>query len=105
MQIINPSPGAIYSGLTNAFATITRIEGAQSLWRGMTSVIVGAGMGGNLQPDLGRRLSVEIGPAHAVYFATYEAVKQAMGGNDRSVHHPLAAGEIPKMAAPGWENT
>jgi len=50
MQIINPSPGAIYSGLTNALATITRIEGAQSLWRGMTSVIVGAGMGGILQP-------------------------------------------------------
>jgi hypothetical protein len=35
-----------------------------------------------------------LGPAHAVYFATYEAVKQAMGGNDRSVHHPLAAGEF-----------
>ncbi|MCJ1403391.1 Fe(2+) transporter [Xylographa trunciseda] len=73
LQVINPSPGALYSGLTNAFTTITRIEGAQSLWRGMTSVIVGAG------------------PAHAVYFATYEAVKQAMGGNDRSTHHPLAA--------------
>ena len=34
-----------------------------------------------------------IGPAHAVYFATYEAVKQAMGGNKGSGHHPLAAGE------------
>lgn len=33
------------------------------------------------------------GPAHAVYFATYETVKHAMGGNDRSVHHPLAAGK------------
>lgn len=31
------------------------------------------------------------GPAHAVYFATYEVVKQAMGGN-ASGHHPLAAG-------------
>jgi len=33
------------------------------------------------------------GPAHAVYFATYEAVKQAMGGN-REGHQPLAAGTI-----------
>jgi len=33
-----------------------------------------------------------LGPAHAVYFATYEAVKQAMGGN-ASGHHPLAAGK------------
>lgn len=46
-----------------------------SLWRGMSSVVVGAG------------------PAHAVYFATYEAVKHLMGGNKIGVHHPLAAGE------------
>ena len=32
------------------------------------------------------------GPAHAVYFATYEAVKQGMGGNEGTEHHPLAAG-------------
>ena len=35
-----------------------------------------------------------LGPAHAVYFATYEAVKQAMGGNNGIEHHPLAAGEL-----------
>ena len=35
---------------------------------------------------------MEIGPAHAVYFATYEAVKHVMGGNQAGVHHPLAAG-------------
>lgn len=50
-------------------------EGILSLWRGMSSVVVGAG------------------PAHAVYFATYEAVKHLMGGNRVGVHHPLAAGE------------
>ena len=33
-----------------------------------------------------------VGPAHAVYFATYEAVKQFMGGNKNNGHHPLAAG-------------
>jgi hypothetical protein len=35
-----------------------------------------------------------IGPAHAVYFATYEAVKHVMGGNQAGVHHPLAAGKL-----------
>jgi hypothetical protein len=36
----------------------------------------------------------DIGPAHAVYFATYEAVKHYMGGNAgaHQEHHPLAAG-------------
>lgn len=37
------------------------------------------------------------GPAHAVYFATYEAVKHAMGGNQVGVHHPLAAGKSPPI--------
>jgi hypothetical protein len=36
-------------------------------------------------------LTIRTGPAHAVYFATYEVVKQAMGGN-ASGHHPVAAG-------------
>ncbi len=40
-----------------------------------------------------KRLIMEIGPAHAVYFATYEVVKQAMGGN-ASGHHPMAAGML-----------
>ncbi|KAF7196191.1 putative mitochondrial carrier C8C9.12c [Pseudocercospora fuligena] len=72
MQVVNANPAAIYSGIGNAIATISRVEGYMSLWRGLSSVIVGAG------------------PAHAVYFATYEVVKQAMGGN-ASGHHPIAA--------------
>ena len=28
-----------------------------------------------------------------MYFATYEAVKHAMGGNKAGEHHPLAAGK------------
>ncbi|KXL44514.1 hypothetical protein M433DRAFT_4965 [Acidomyces richmondensis BFW] len=74
MQVVNPTPAAIYSGIGNAIATISRAEGYLSLWRGVSSVVVGAG------------------PAHAVYFATYEVVKQAMGGN-ASGHHPFAAGK------------
>ena len=58
----------------------------------MSSVIVGAGEGGLIRKPRWW-LNIETGPAHAVYFATYEAVKQAMGGNDRSTHHPLAAGK------------
>lgn len=37
-------------------------------------------------------MALNIGPAHAVYFATYEAVKHLMGGNQTGTHHPLAAG-------------
>lgn len=33
----------------------------------------------------------DLGPAHAIYFATYEAVKHLMGGNQAGLHHPLAA--------------
>lgn len=44
LQVINPSPGGIYTSLTNAVSTITKIEGTASLWRGISSVIVGAGM-------------------------------------------------------------
>ncbi|KAG9192359.1 hypothetical protein G6011_11093 [Alternaria panax] len=75
MQIVNPSPSAMYSGISNAMVTISRAEGFWSLWRGLSSVIMGAG------------------PAHAVYFASYEATKHALGGNEGESHehHPLAA--------------
>lgn len=74
MQILNPTPSAVYNGVIQGTFRIARGEGVLSLWRGMSSVVVGAG------------------PAHAVYFATYEAVKHVMGGNQAGVHHPLAAG-------------
>ncbi|KAI8939556.1 hypothetical protein NX059_003323 [Plenodomus lindquistii] len=75
MQIVNPSPSAMYSGISNAMVTISRAEGFWSLWRGLSSVVMGAG------------------PAHAVYFASYEATKHALGGNEggSEEHHPLAA--------------
>ncbi|KAF2864643.1 hypothetical protein BDV95DRAFT_555765 [Massariosphaeria phaeospora] len=75
MQVVNPSPSAIYSGISNAMITISRVEGFRTLWRGLSSVVLGAG------------------PAHAVYFASYEAVKHALGGNQggAQAHHPVAA--------------
>ncbi len=45
-----------------------------------------------------RILMGKTGPAHAVYFATYEAVKHAMGGNNGNEHHPLAAGKSTSRA-------
>ncbi|KAI9676887.1 MAG: asparaginyl-tRNA synthetase [Caeruleum heppii] len=72
MQIINPSPAAVYTGISNAFSSIYAREGPRTFFKGISSVALGAG------------------PAHAVYFATYEAVKQAMGGNVGHAHHPLA---------------
>ncbi|KAI5814867.1 mitochondrial carrier domain-containing protein [Pyronema omphalodes] len=71
MQIINPSPSALYNGIAHAAGQISSTEGIRSLWRGIGSVVLGAG------------------PAHAVYFATYEAVKHKLGGNDIE-HNPLA---------------
>lgn len=44
MQVLHPSSGGLYTGLTNAFSTIYRIEGWRTLWKGVSSVIVGAGM-------------------------------------------------------------
>ncbi|RMZ91809.1 hypothetical protein DV736_g980, partial [Chaetothyriales sp. CBS 134916] len=74
MQVINPSAGGIYTGISNAVSTIARLEGLRTLWRGVSSVIVGAG------------------PAHAVYFGTYEVVKELAGGNKQDgKHHPVAA--------------
>ncbi|ORX99644.1 carrier protein [Basidiobolus meristosporus CBS 931.73] len=73
MQIINPNPQAVYSGVVQALTRMTTTEGARSLWRGVNSVILGAG------------------PAHALYFATYEHCKSLFGG-DAAGHHPIAIG-------------
>ena len=46
MQVVNPSPTAMYSGISNAMVTISRVEGFRTLWRGLSSVVVGAGVFG-----------------------------------------------------------
>lgn len=65
MQVFATSPAAIYTGVGNAFTRISATEGIRTLWRGVSSVILGAG------------------PAHAVHFGTYEMVKELAGGNER----------------------
>lgn len=64
MQVFTTSPVAVYSGVGNAFTRISSTEGMRALWRGVWSVVLGAG------------------PAHAVHFGTLEAVKELMGGNE-----------------------
>lgn len=43
MQILNPTPSAVYNGMIHGTWRIATGEGIMSLWRGMSSVIVGAG--------------------------------------------------------------
>lgn len=64
MQVFAASPVAVYSGVGNAFTRISSTEGIRALWRGVSSVVLGAG------------------PAHAVHFGTLEAVKELAGGNE-----------------------
>ncbi|KAE9400378.1 mitochondrial carrier [Gymnopus androsaceus JB14] len=64
MQVFTTSPVAVYSGVGNAVTRISSTEGVRALWRGVWSVILGAG------------------PAHAVHFGTLEAVKELLGGNE-----------------------
>jgi len=68
MQVFATTPAAVYTGVGNAFSRISSTEGMRALWRGVSSVILGAG------------------PAHAVHFGTYEAVKELMGANEAGNH-------------------
>jgi len=64
MQVFTASPAAMYTGIGNAFSRISATEGLRALWRGLSSVVLGAG------------------PAHAVHFGTYEFIKDVAGGNE-----------------------
>ncbi|TFK25647.1 carrier protein [Coprinopsis marcescibilis] len=64
MQVFATSPVAVYTGVGNAFTRISATEGMRALWRGVSSVVVGAG------------------PAHAIHFGVLEAVKELAGGNE-----------------------
>jgi len=81
MQVFQTSPAAIYSGIGNAFTRIQSTEGLRVLWRGVSSVIAGAG------------------PAHAVHFGVYEAVKELAGGNERGHHWVATCEYMPRFFA------
>lgn len=73
MQVFATSPAAVYTGVGNAFTRISSTEGMRALWRGVSSVIMGAG------------------PAHAVHFGAYEMVKEMAGGNVEGVQNQWIA--------------
>ncbi|KAI0766936.1 mitochondrial carrier [Trametes elegans] len=81
MQVFATSPAAVYTGVGNAFARISSTEGMRALWRGVSSVIMGAG------------------PAHAVHFGAYELVKEFAGGNVEGANNQWIATSLAGAAA------
>ncbi|KAH8548694.1 mitochondrial carrier domain-containing protein [Umbelopsis sp. PMI_123] len=83
-QVLRPAVvianGAVAQVTTRSAAHLAAHKG--SLWRGVNSVIMGAG------------------PAHALHFATYEVCKEAFGANDGRHHFlaPAAAGACATLA-------
>lgn len=59
----HPHPTTLISHLRHASAT----QSMRSLWKGVTSVVMGAG------------------PAHAIQFGTYEFAKEVLGGDAATV--------------------
>ncbi|MBW0507798.1 hypothetical protein O181_047513 [Austropuccinia psidii MF-1] len=69
----------MYTTMLSTFKQVTTTEGTRRLWKGVSSVFMGAG------------------PAHAVYFGTYELTKEALGGNQQG-QQILATGVAGSMA-------
>ena len=86
MQVFTASPAAMYTGIGNAFSRISATEGLRALWRGVSSVILGAG------------------PAHAVHFGTYEFIKELTGGNERGSHW-VSTGELGFLVRPEYSES
>jgi solute carrier family 25 iron transporter 28/37 len=92
MQVLHPNPSAIYSGVLNAISKISSTEGVTALWRGMNSVVVGAGI---------KLILTYTGPSHALYFATYEYCKANYPQNYLGI---AAAGASATIMADGFMN-
>ena len=92
LQVLKPREGGLYTGFWNAFSKVRTIEGGSRMWKGVSSVIIGAGLFQCTVLEL-RADMILPGPAHALYFLTYENVKHAMGGNERG-HHPIAGRKL-----------
>ena len=88
MQVFATSPVAVYTGVGNAFTRISATEGLRALWRGVSSVVLGAG------------------PAHAIHFGVLEAVNELAGGNEggQQVMATALAGASATIAADAFMN-
>lgn len=74
MQSLRPHPNAVYRNIYHAFGSMMKKEGLFAPLRGMNVVALGAG------------------PAHALYFSTYEAMKKFINGN-QTAYNPLSHGK------------
>ena len=61
MQSLRPNPNAMYQNVVHALKTIAQREGGKTVIRGVNIVMAGAG------------------PAHGVYFASYEVARKSLG--------------------------
>jgi solute carrier family 25 iron transporter 28/37 len=75
MQNLSPSPNAAYRGVGEALFRMVKNEGVFRPVRGMSAVVMGAG------------------PAHALYFACYEHIKETLTQGTTHANH-LAYGEL-----------
>ncbi|KAI8470861.1 MAG: mitochondrial carrier domain-containing protein [Monoraphidium minutum] len=71
MQALGHPGQRLHTSTLQALRAALRREGLRGLYAGVGAAAAGAG------------------PAHAIYFGTYEAAKEALGGN-ASGHHPAA---------------
>ncbi|KAG8529310.1 uncharacterized protein KY384_005946 [Bacidia gigantensis] len=81
LQVLKPAEGGLYTGLTNAFLKIRKVEGSGRMWRGISSVILGAVASGG---------SATI--ASDALMNPFDVIKQRMqvhGSTYRSVFHCL----------------
>lgn len=73
MQSLCPHPNAVYRNIYHAITSMVTKEGLLAPLRGMNVVAIGAG------------------PAHALYFSTYEATKKFINGN-QTKYNPISHG-------------
>ncbi|KAJ2360245.1 Fe(2+) transporter, partial [Coemansia sp. RSA 2610] len=84
MQVVGST--TMYSGVAQALRSISTTEGMRSLYRGVMSVVLGAG------------------PAHAVYFATYEQTKKVLAGGNANAMAAGAAGGVATVVSDALMN-
>lgn len=83
MQVLHTDPEAIYTSLNQAIRKISSTEGLFNLWRGVQSVILGAG------------------PAHAIYFGSYEYFKHLFSSLNNENLNPQLLGSFGTSLAGG----
>ncbi|KAJ9049787.1 Fe(2+) transporter [Entomophthora muscae] len=86
MQVLSTNPQAVYTNMLQAFTRISATEGAMTLWRGAGSVVMGAG------------------PAHALYFGTYEQTKKLFNSSGHSHTGIAAAGACSSIVSDAFMN-